>query len=91
MGYDEEVREQAVKMVIDGANFRRAGRYLKVNHQSVVNWYNAAAAKVNPAQSPRPKIEESDTVELDELFTFIGSKKTKSTSSRKSIAKRAVS
>ena len=91
MGYNEVVREQAVKMVIDGANFRRAGRYLKVNHQSVVNWYNAAAAKVNPAQAPRPEIEESDTVELDELFTFVGSKKTKSMSSRKSTVKHAVS
>ena len=80
MGYSDEVCEQAVKMVIDGTNFRRVGRFLRVNHQSVVNWYKAAAMKVNPAQSPRPKVEESDIVELDELFTFVGSKKTKCTS-----------
>ena len=91
MGYSEDIREQAVKMVVDGTNFRRTGRFLKVNHQSVVNWFNAAAASVNPAQAPRPQIGTSDTVELDELFTFVGSKKTKSTSSRKSTAKRAVS
>jgi len=27
MGYDAEILEQAVQMVVDGANFRRTGRY----------------------------------------------------------------
>ena len=91
MGYTAEVREQAVKMVVDGANFRRAGRYLKVNHQSVVNWFNAATHKLKAEEAPLQPSGESDVVELDELFTFIGDKKTKSTSSRKSTAKHAVS
>ncbi len=91
MGYSAEVREQAVKMVVDGANFRRTGRYLKVNHQSVVNWFNAATATLQAEEAPRPPVGEWDVVELDELFTFVGDKKTPSTSSRKSTAKRAVS
>jgi len=90
-GYSAEVREQAVKRVIDGANFRRAGRYLKVNPQSVINWFNAATAKLQAEEAPRPEVSTWDTVELDELFTFVGSKKTKSMSSRKSTGKRAVS
>ena len=91
MGYGAEVREQAIKMVVDGANYRRAGRYLKVNHQSVANWFKAATGQVKAEDAPRPNVGEWDTVELDELFTFVGHKKTKSTSSRKSIAKRGVS
>jgi transposase-like protein len=40
-GYSEEVREKAVRMYVEGNNFRRIGRPLNVNHQSVVNWVNA--------------------------------------------------
>jgi len=91
MGYSTEVREEAVKMVLDGANYRRTGRYLKVNHQSVVNWVNAATAKLKPGDAPRPVVGDSDIAEVDELFTFVGSKKTRPTSSRKSTGKRAAS
>jgi transposase-like protein len=91
MGYSPEVRAEAVKLVLDGANYRRAGRYLKVNHQSVINWVTAATAKLKPGDAPRPVAGDSDVVEVDELFTFVGSKKTKSTSSRRSTGKRAAS
>jgi hypothetical protein len=90
-GYGADVRERAVKMVIDGANFRRTGRYLRVNHQSVINWFTAATADLKPEAAPRPVVGESDTVELDELFTFVGAKKTRPTSSRKSTGRRAAS
>jgi hypothetical protein len=91
MGYSAEMREQAVKMVVNGAIFRRTGRSLKVNHQSMVNWFNAATATLKAQAAPRPTVGESDTVELDELYTFVGTKKTRSTSSRTSTANRAVS
>ena len=32
------MRHRAVQMYLDGTNFRRVGRLLGVNHQSVVNW-----------------------------------------------------
>ncbi len=91
MGYGADVREQAVKLVVDGANFRRAGRHLRVNHQSVINWFNAAAADLKPEAAPRPPLGDDEVVELDELFTFVGGKKTKSTSSRKSTGRRGAS
>jgi transposase-like protein len=91
MGYSAEIREQAVKMVVDGANYRRTGRYLKVNHQSVVNWVHAATAQLKPGDAPRPEVGDADTAEVDELFTFVGSKKTRSMSSRRFTGKRAVS
>ena len=91
IGYAAEVRERAVKMYVDGANFRRTGRYREVSHQSVVNWVNAATETLKPEEAPRPQVGEWDVVELDELFTFVGDKKTTSTSSRKSTGKRGVS
>ena len=63
-------------MYLDGLNFRRIGRLLGVHHTSVMNWVNAYAAVVGDAPVP----EQVETVEMDEIFTFIGSKKTNSTS-----------
>ena len=74
-GYSKEIRKQALQMYIDGVNFRRIGRFLSIHHQTVINWVNAYAQKVPDAPVP----EEVDAVEMDELFTFIGSKKRKST------------
>ena len=76
-GYAPEVREQALRLYLEGNGFRRIGRLLGVNHQSVANWVAAAAAQV-PTLPPQPAA--SAVIELDELFTFIGQKKTKSTS-----------
>lgn len=76
-GYSEEVREKAVRMYVEGNNFRRIGRLLGVNHQSVVNWVNAYQAKIqNTAALPN----NSETIEIDELWSFVGEKKTKLTS-----------
>jgi transposase-like protein len=76
-GYSEEVREKAVRLYVEGNNFRRIGRLLAVNHQSVVNWVNAYHAKVkDKADLPR----ETEVIEIDELWTFVGEKKTKPTS-----------
>ena len=91
IGYPMEVRQQAVEMYVDGQNYRRTGRNLHVNHQSVVNWVKTAAQKALDAPLLRPKVDEDTVVELDELFTFVGEKKRKSSSSRKSTGKHAAS
>ena len=59
-------------MYVDGINFRRIGRLLNVHHQSVINWVNAYASNLPEAPTPA----EVDAVEMDELYTFIGEKKT---------------
>jgi transposase-like protein len=76
-GYAPDVRTQALKMYVDGLNFRRIARLLDVHHQTVINWVTAAAERV-PDAIPSPA--DADTVELDELYTFIGQKKSESTS-----------
>ena len=79
-GYDQTLRQQAVRLYLEGNNLRRIGRILSVNHQSVANWINAYHAHLPHREEP--PVSTPETVELDEVFTFIGSKKGKPTSSR---------
>lgn len=72
-GYDEKLREQAVQLYVDGMNFRGIARHLGVSHQSVINWVNAHSARL-PSEPPHPT--EVGIIELDEVFTFVGKKKT---------------
>lgn len=76
-GYPEALRRQALQMYVEGINFRRIGRLLKVSHVSVMNWVKAASDQL-PAEPPMPK--QVTTIEEDELFTFVGKKKTSSIS-----------
>jgi insertion element IS1 protein InsB len=79
-GYPDEIRQQAVRLYLDGNNFRRIGRILQVNHQSVINWVNLYHAQLQQQPTGLAIPEANDTLEVDELFTFIGSKKNKPTS-----------
>jgi transposase-like protein len=75
--YNAEVRQKAVQMYVDGINLRRIARHLGVNHQSVANWAKTHADGLPTAPVP----DKVENAEMDELFTFIGDKKTESTSS----------
>lgn len=77
--YADETRHEALRLYVDGMNQRRIGRTLGVSHQTVANWLKAYASSL-PNQPPEPPDMTLDVNELDELFTFIGDKKTKSTS-----------
>ena len=74
--YPPEVRRRAVQMYVDGMNFRRIARHLGVDHKSVINWVNAYADQLPAAPVP----EQVREAELDEVFTFVGAKKTTPTS-----------
>ena len=77
-GYGADLRRQAVQLYVDGMNLRRIGRTLGVVHQTVANWV-AAHADALPAQPPQPNTPV-EVAELDELYTFVGNKKTSPTS-----------
>lgn len=62
-------------MYVEGLNYRRIGRLLGVDHKSVMNWVKAYTAQLPPAPLPA----EVNNAELDELFTFVGKKKSRST------------
>ena len=76
MGYEPKLREQAIHLYLEGNSLRSIGRVLGVHHQSVSNWINA-----HHQQLPEDVVDHtpSGTVEVDELYTFIGQKKRKST------------
>ena len=77
-GYGDDIRKQAIPLYVDGMNLRGIARTLGLHHRTVSLWVKASATK-SPA-APIPK--EVTTAEMDELFTFIGDKKTGSTLSR---------
>lgn len=72
LGYPEETKREAVRLYLEGTNFRRIGRLLSVNYQSVVNRVNAYHAALPPAEQ---SVAAPQTLEMDELFAFIGSKR----------------
>lgn len=63
-------------MYVDGMGFRQIGRQLHVDHVSVMNWVKDYTAQLPDAPVP----EEAEIVEMDEIYTYIGKKKTGSTS-----------
>ena len=73
LGYDPHLKEQALTLYLEGMSFRGIAKVLKVNHQSVANWVDAAHAQL-PQQVT--DTTPADKVEVDELYTFVG-KKTK--------------
>ena len=77
-GYDKAKREQAIRLVLDGNSQRQAARHAGVSHGTVANWFKEYADSL-PDDLPAPN-EKVDIAEQDELFTFVGDKKTKSMS-----------
>ena len=76
LGYPAATRKLAIRMYLEGNSQRAIGRILQVSQQSVANWVSAYVEDLPAEQKP----ESVHTAELDELYTFIGNKKTGSTS-----------
>ena len=74
-GYPERMRKKAAEMYVDGGNLRRIARNLKIAPRTVALW----VTDVTEALPNAPMPEEVWEAEMDEIFTFIGDKKTEST------------
>lgn len=72
--YPESLHKRAAEMYVDGMNLRKIGRQLNVHHRTVALWV-VDRAETSP-KAPMP--QEVKEAEMDELFTFIGDKKTES-------------
>ena len=72
-GYPADLRLRAAREYVDGGNLRRIARQLGVVHQTVANWVAAHADALPAPPQPAGPVE---TAELDELYTFVGDKKT---------------
>jgi transposase-like protein len=84
-GYSDEIKQSCLRSYVNGMGFRAIERDKGVQtladsltlryHTTVINWVKQAGKKLPDA----PPIEQIPLVgELDELETFVGSKKTKS-------------
>jgi transposase-like protein len=77
-GYASEIRMLAMRLYVEGNSQRAIGRILKVGQQTVANWISEYVDKLPPAPVPA----QPQDAELDELYTFLQKKKTKSTFQR---------
>jgi transposase-like protein len=76
--YDEQTRQKALELYVDGMSLRRIARHMGVHHRTVSLWVKAKVSSLPPAPVP----EAVKVAEMDELFTFIGENKSRSTSLR---------
>lgn len=76
--YGNDLRRMAVKLYADGLGYRRIARHLGVDHVTIMNWVKAHVDQL--PQAPLPDEDPLHIVEMDELYTFIGKKKTDGTS-----------
>ena len=72
VGYASSVKENCLKMYVNGLGFRAIERITGVNHNTVIRWVRKSASALPNA----PRIDEiPEITEIDELQTFVGKKK----------------
>jgi len=69
----KSVKKQALHLYLEGLGFRSIGRILGVSNVSVLNWIRDFGEKVQELHSTSQNIE---IVEVDEMHTYVSSKKT---------------
>lgn len=69
---DKATKRQALELYLEGLGFRSIGRLLKFSNVSILKWIKAFGE-----QLPAVRGEEGvQVMEMDEMHTYIGSKKT---------------
>ena len=67
------LKKQALHLYLEGLGFRSIGRFLGVSNVSVLNWIRDFGQKVQELNLENQQIE---MVEVDEMHSYIGQKKT---------------
>jgi len=73
-GYSDEFKHECLTLYVNGMGFRAIARAKGINHATVINWVKQVGELLPNAYDPEttPQVGE-----LDELETFVGSKKTR--------------
>jgi transposase len=71
-GLSKSLKKDALHLYLEGLGFRSIGRFLNVSHVSVFNWIKAFGKEVGEIKNE----ESVKIVELDEMHTYVQSKKT---------------
>lgn len=67
-----KTRRLALEMYLEGLGFRAIGRILKISYGTVYQWVKAWGSKASLLKSSQPV----KVIEIDELHTYVQSKKT---------------
>ena len=70
----ENKKKLALKMYLEGMGFRAIGRLLGVSHVTVLNWIKQSEKYIKDSAS---SVEPVKTAELDEIHTYVQSKKSR--------------
>lgn len=73
-GYSEEFKRECLKMYVNGMGFRAIERVKNVHHTTIMNWVKQVGKLLPDFYDPETNPEVG---ELDELETYVGSKKNK--------------
>jgi len=65
--YPEEIRNQALRLYLEGLGFRSIGRFLGVSNVTVLNWIRQMGKQVSKPKTPANVV----ILELDELWHFV--------------------
>ena len=68
----DSMKRQALVLYLEGLGFRSIGRFFNVSHVSVYYWIKSFGGKIEEIRSE----QQIEIVEIDEMHTYIGSKKT---------------
>jgi transposase len=68
----EKKRRFALSMYLEGLGFHSIGRHLGVSHVCVLNWIRKYGSQLVKIRNPRP----AKIIELDEMHSYVGHKKT---------------
>jgi transposase len=72
LGISPDIKRQALQLYLEGLGFRSIRRFLKCSHIAVYNWIKAHGESIELLHFGN----DIEVVELDEMHTNIGSKKT---------------
>jgi Transposase and inactivated derivatives len=72
IGKPNKVKRDALLLYLEGLGFRSIGRFLNVSHVSVYKWIKSSGESIDEIRSS----SELTVVEIDEMHTYIGTKKT---------------
>ena len=67
----QDTRRMALQLYLEGLGFRAIGRILKISYGTVYKWIKAWGEQASLPQKQEPV----DKVEIDEIHTYVGSKK----------------
>ncbi len=73
-GYTDQIKRECLKMYVNGLGFRAIERVKGVHHTTALNWVKQVGTNLPDANASE---EFPEVGELDELQTFVGSKKNK--------------